>query len=230
MAIEVTWLGHNCWLIRSGEHTLLIDPFLDDSPTAPVKANDVSAEYILVSHGHFDHISDCASIAERCNSKIIAAFEICQWLAGQGVGNTLAHNIGGASEHPFGRVKLTLAHHSSVLPDGTYGGNPAGFLLWLPEGTLYFACDTALFSDMSLIGKAKLDLAVVPIGDLYTMGPDDSIEAIKLLQPKRVLPCHYNTWPPIAQDADAWARRVHMETEAEPLVPEPGGPVILEPR
>jgi L-ascorbate metabolism protein UlaG (beta-lactamase superfamily) len=124
-------------------------------------------------------------------------------------------------------VKLTLAHHSSTLPDGTPAGNPAGFLLTLEAKRVYFACDTALFYDMKLIGAAGLDLAVLPIGDLFTMGPEDSIEAVKLLEPKRVAPAHYNTWPPIAQDERAWADRVRAETRAEPFVLQPSEKIVL---
>ena len=222
MAIKVRWLGHNCWSIITGGKTLLVDPFLNDSPTAPVKADGVAADYILVSHGHFDHISDAAAIANRTGATVVANFEICQWLGKQGVKKTQPMNLGGAIDLDVGRVKLTVALHSSELPDGGGGGSAGGFLLTLPEGKLYFACDTALFSDMKLIGAVGLDLAVVPIGDRFTMGPDDSIAAIKLLGPRKVAPAHYNTWPPIAQDAEAWAARVRAETKAEPVVLNPG--------
>lgn len=222
MAAQITWFGHGCWQIQTGRHTLLLDPFLDDSPTAPVKAKDVQPDYLLVSHGHGDHVGDCVQIAKRTGATVIACYEICTWLAAQGVRQTLGHNLGGGSQHPWGRVQLTLAHHSSVLPDGTYGGNPAGFLLTLPSARLYFACDTALFLDMQLIGQGGLDLAVLPIGDLYTMGPDDALRAIELLRPRRVAPAHYNTWPPIAQDGQAWAERVRGQGIAEPLVVQPG--------
>jgi len=226
---EITWLGHACWSVKTGPHTLLIDPFLSDSPSAPRKADDVAADYLLVSHGHFDHVGDVATIASRTGGTLISNFEICQWFAKQhGLKHTLGMNLGGEATLPFGRVKLTLALHSSTLPDGSGGGNPCGFLLRLAEGkTIYFACDTGLFGDMSLIGKAKLDLAVVPIGDVFTMGPDDALEAVKLLQPKRVVPSHFNTWPPIAQDAQAWADRVRRETSAEAIVLKPGESVTI---
>ena len=221
--IELTWLGHSCWSIATGKYTLLVDPFLDDSPTAPIKADAAKADFILITHGHFDHIADAVKIANRTGATTVSNFEISQWLAKQGVKNAVGMNHGGATNLPFGRVKLTIAHHSSVLPDGTYGGNPAGFLLTLPAAKIYIAGDTALFGDMQLYGRDDLDLAILPIGDFYTMGPEDSIEAMKFLKPKRVAPCHYNTWPPIAQDAKAWAEKVRSQTSAIPETPEPGG-------
>jgi L-ascorbate metabolism protein UlaG (beta-lactamase superfamily) len=223
---DLTWLGHSCWLIESGKHKILVDPFLDDSPTAPVKSKDVDPDFILVTHGHFDHISDAVKIANRTDATVVSNFEISQWLAKQKVKNTLGMNHGGATSLPFGRVKLTIAYHSSVLPDGTYGGNPGGFLLTLPDAKIYIAGDTALFSDLALYAVG-LDLAIVPIGDLFTMGPEDSIEAIKLLKPKRAAPCHYNTWPPIEHDAAAWAALVRSQTNAIPETPEPGGKIKL---
>jgi L-ascorbate metabolism protein UlaG (beta-lactamase superfamily) len=225
MATKVTWLGHNAWSIETGGKTILLDPFLDDAPTAPVKAAEVKADYILLSHGHGDHVGDTVVIAKRTGATVLTNFECGQWLAKQGVAGDkiIGMNLGGGVTQPFGHVKFTVAHHSSSMPDGSYGGVPGGFLLTLDGARLYFACDTALFLDMKLIGAAGLDLAVLPIGDMYTMGPDDSIDAVKLLNPKRVAPCHYNTWPPIAQDAAAWAERVRSHTAAEPVVLEPGG-------
>jgi L-ascorbate metabolism protein UlaG (beta-lactamase superfamily) len=227
MATTLRWLGHGCWLVNTGGKTILIDPFLNDSPTAPVKADAVKPDFVLVSHGHFDHVADAVSIAVRTGATVVSNFEICEWLGKQGVKNSQPMNLGGSIELPFGRVKLTVAHHSSVLPDGSGGGNPGGFLLTLADGKVYFACDTALFSDMKLIGAVGLDLAVLPIGDRFTMGPDDAVEAVKLLAPRRVVPSHYNTWPPIAQDAAAWAARIKAETKAEPIVLTPGGTLTL---
>lgn len=229
MATQITWFGHNCWSIETGGKTLLLDPFLDDSPTAPVKAADVKADFILVSHGHGDHVGDTVKIAKRTGAKVIANFEVGQWLAKKGVdeGKIESMNPGGRIEQPFGSVKFTIAHHSSSMPDGSYGGVPGGFLLTLGKSNLYFACDTALFLDMKLIGSGGLDLAVVPIGDRYTMGPEDAVDAVKMLNPKKAAPCHYNTWPPIEQDAAAWAERVRSHTAAEPIVLEPGGKIML---
>jgi L-ascorbate metabolism protein UlaG (beta-lactamase superfamily) len=229
MTATVTWFGHNAWLVKAGGHSILVDPFLDDSPTSPVKARDVEADFILLSHGHFDHVGDTVAIAKRTGAKVITNVEAGQWLAKQGVAEDqiIEMNVGGSAAQPFGRVKFTIAHHSSSMPDGSYGGSPGGFLLNVGESRVYFACDTALFLEMKLIGTGGLDLAVVPIGDLYTMGPDDSLDAINLLNPKRVAPCHYGTWPPIAQDGAAWADRVRSQTRAEPVVLEPGGKISL---
>jgi L-ascorbate metabolism protein UlaG (beta-lactamase superfamily) len=224
MTTELTWLGHGSWSLQVADKTVILDPFLNESPTAPVKAEDVSADYILVSHGHFDHVADVAAIAKRTGATVVTNFEISQWLTNsQQVENVVGMNLGGQLQLPFGTVKMTVAWHSSQLPDGSDGGNPGGFLLTLPDGKIYFACDTAIFSDMSLITRGGVDLAVLPIGDLFTMGPDDALEAVKLIQPKAVIPNHYNTWPPIEQDAKAWATRVEQETETRAVVLEPGG-------
>ena len=228
MSIELTWFGHGTWQISLPEHTILLDPFFDDNPSSPIKAAEVDADFILISHGHFDHIADAAAVANRTNATVVAIYEVAQWLAQNGeVKETIGMNIGGGVQLPFGHVKMTPALHSSQLPDGSYGGEPAGFVLTLNGKRIYFACDTGLFSDMTLSGTRGIDLAVLPIGDLFTMGPDDSIEAIKLLRPKRVAPAHFNTWPPIEQDSDAWALRVKQETDSDPVVLNPGGQFTL---
>ncbi|MEM9660317.1 MAG: metal-dependent hydrolase, partial [Planctomycetota bacterium] len=151
-----------------------------------------------------------------------------QWMQKQGLaeGRAISMNPGGGVNQPFGRVKMTIAHHSSSMPDGSYGGVAGGFLLELTDGRrIYVAGDTALFLDMKLIGVGGIDLAVLPIGDLFTMGPEDSVEAVKMLAPTRVVPCHFNTWPPIEQDAAAWAQLVERQTAAEPVVLQPGDSV-----
>jgi L-ascorbate metabolism protein UlaG (beta-lactamase superfamily) len=229
MATNITWLGHNAWSIETGGKTILVDPFLNDSPTAPVKADAVEADFILLSHGHADHVGDTVVIAKRTEAPVIANFEVTEWLKKNGVAadKVVPMNPGGGVQQPFGRVKFTIAHHSSSMPDGSYGGVPGGFLLDLAGARIYFACDTALFLDMKLIGAGGLDLAVLPIGDVFTMGPDDSLDAIKMLAPKRVAPCHYNTWPEIQQDAAAWAERVRSQTAAEPVVLKPGGKLTV---
>jgi L-ascorbate metabolism protein UlaG (beta-lactamase superfamily) len=223
MATRVCWLGHACLLVESDGKRLLMDPFLTGNPAAAAKPDEVPADFILVSHGHGDHIGDAIAIAKRTGATVIANYEISEWFKTQGVSKVHGQQHGGGFRHPFGRLKLTLAFHGSVLPDGTYGGNPCGFHLFLNDGIrIYNAADTGLFGDMRLIGEDGVDLAILPIGDNYTMGPDDALRAVKLLQPKKVLPIHYNTWEVIAQDAPAWAQRVRKETQTEAVVLKPG--------
>ena len=176
-------------------------------------------------------MADAAAIAKRTGAKVCCAFEIANWLGKQGVEHLQPMNLGGRVAVPGGTAAMEIAFHSSSLPDGSYGGNPAGWLLDVSGKRIYIAGDTAVFNDMERIGRSRdgrrLDLAILPIGDLFTMGPEDSLEAIRLLAPKAVLPCHYNTWPPIAQDAAAWAERIRREQLAEPQVLEPGGSFTL---
>ena len=224
MATRVRWLGHACLLFESDGRHILVDPFLSNNPAAADKPDKVPADFILVSHGHSDHVGDTVAIARRTGATVIANYEISQWFTSkQGLRKTHGQHIGGSHVFPFGRVKLTLALHGSELPDGSNGGNPCGFLIYFNDGKkVYDAADTGLFGDMRLVGEEGIDLAILPIGDNYTMGPDDSLRAIKLIQPKKVLPIHYNTFDLIAQDSAAWATRVRQETRAEPVVLKPG--------
>jgi L-ascorbate metabolism protein UlaG (beta-lactamase superfamily) len=222
MATRLCWLGHACLMLDSDGHKLLIDPFLTGNPAAPVKAADLAPDFLLVSHGHGDHLGDTVAIAQRTQAPVLCNYEISEWLEKKGV---KAHGMqhGGGFRFPFGRCKLTLAFHGSMLPDGSNGGNPCGFYLTFNDGTrVYDAADTGLFGDMKLIGEEGVDLALLPIGDNYTMGPDDALRAVKLLQPKKVVPIHYNTFPLIAQDAAAWAERVRRETSVPVVVPRAG--------
>lgn len=223
MSTRVRWLGHASLHLESDGQHILIDPFLEGNPAAAVKHDQLPAHYILVSHGHGDHLGDTVAIARRTGATVVTNYEIAGWLHNQGLKHVHGMQHGGGYGFPFGRVKLTLAFHGSMLPDGSNGGNPCGFLLTFKDGKkVYDAADTGLFGDMRLIGEEGIDLAIVPIGDNYTMGPDDALRAVKLLQPKKVLPIHYNTWELIAQDAIAWANRVRQETAAEPVVLKPG--------
>lgn len=222
MTIKLTWYGHAAMLLEAGGARLLVDPFFTGNPAAPVSADAVQADYILISHGHGDHVGDAIAIAQRTGATVIANFEVCNWITGQGVAKTHAQHLGGGFHHPFGYLKLTLALHGSGLPDGSYGGNPCGFLLTAEGKKVYLACDTGLFGDMRLIGEEGLDLAVLPIGDNYTMGPDDALRAAKLLQARHLIPVHYNTWGLIAQDSSAWAQRVEAETPSKVRVLKPG--------
>ncbi len=223
MSAKLTWYGHAAFGLQIDAHKILIDPFFSDNPSAAATADAVEADYILVSHGHGDHIGDTVAIARRTGATVISNFEIANWLQAQGIENVHPQHIGGGYTYPFGYLKLTIAHHGSGLPDGSYGGNPAGFLLTTPDGQkVYFACDTGLFYGMKLIGEEGIDLAVLPIGDNFTMGPDDALRAVKLIEPKTVIPVHYGTWELIAQDPQAWAQRVETETHTTCVVIAPG--------
>jgi L-ascorbate metabolism protein UlaG (beta-lactamase superfamily) len=222
MSTKLTWYGHATLGLETGGYKILVDPYFTGNPAVRVTPDRVEADYILVSHGHGDHMGDAVSIAKRTGATVISNAEISTWLGKQGV-KTHAQHLGGGYKHPFGYLKLTLALHGSGLPDGSYGGNPAGFLLTTLEGEkIYIAGDTGLFGDMRLIGDEGVDLAVLPIGDNYTMGPDDALRAVKLIQPGHVIPIHYSTWDLIAQNPISWAQRVQAETKTEVHVLKPG--------
>jgi L-ascorbate metabolism protein UlaG (beta-lactamase superfamily) len=225
MAIKYTYIGHGTHSLDIGGKKIIVDPFFNDNPSTKVSADSVKTDYILISHGHFDHIADAVSIARRSGATVISNFEIINWLQKQGVPESQlhAHHIGGGFNYDFGYVKLTIAHHGSALPDGGYGGNPAGFLITAEGKKIYLTCDTGLFDTMRLYGEEGIDLMVLPIGDNFTMGPDDALRAIKLVNPVMAVPSHYGTWPLIAQDANAWAKRVEAETDTKVHVLAPGG-------
>jgi L-ascorbate metabolism protein UlaG (beta-lactamase superfamily) len=231
MTVRLTYLGHSTFQVDADGTKLIIDPFLSpNNPSATVTAEEVEADYILVSHGHGDHISDAAKIANSTGAIAIANVEIAGWLQEQGANVCHGMNIGGAYSFPFGRVKLTIAHHSSGLPDGSYGGNPVGFLMHFNDGhDVYFAGDTSLTYDMKLIGEAGgVDLALLPIGDYYTMGPDEAVQAAQFVKSKHVIPIHYNTFPEIEQDAEAFANTLRLVAEIDCTVLSPNETFTLE--
>jgi L-ascorbate metabolism protein UlaG (beta-lactamase superfamily) len=197
--MKLTYYGHSCFGVEVDSAHLLFDPFITANPKASgIDVDKIPADYILVSHGHFDHVDDVARIAQRTGATLVSNFEIVQWFAKQGVEKAHAMNLGGAWEFPFGRVKMTAATHSSSMPDGSYGGNPAGFLVETKQGHFYYSGDTALTRNMKLIGdSASLKFAVLCIGDNFTMGPEDASRAATFLEVKETVGVHYDTFPPI---------------------------------
>ena len=229
MSTKITWYGHAALGLETGGFHILVDPFLSGNPVAAIAPDKVPAEFILISHGHGDHVGDTLDIAKRTNAMVISNFEIVNWMEEKGIKNTHPQHIGGGFTYPFGYLKLTQALHGSAMPDGSYGGNPAGFLLTTNDGQkIYLAQDTGLFGDMRLIGEEGIDLAVLPIGDNFTMGPEDALRAVKLINPKHVIPIHYDTFDLISQDEDTWAKLVEMETHAMVHVLKPGQSFTLE--
>lgn len=221
MGYQFIYYGHGTFGLNLGGHRIIIDPFFTDNPATSAKASEVNPDYLLITHGHGDHVGDALEIAARTGAKVIANNEVARWLGARGA-EFFPQHIGGGHHYPFGYVKLTLAVHGSALPDGSYGGMPAGFLITTLAGEkIYFAGDTGLFAGMKLIGEEGIDLAVLPIGDNYTMGPDDALRAVKLIQPKYAIPSHYNTWELIAQDAEAWKKRVEGETKTTVQILQP---------
>lgn len=203
--MKLTYFGHSCFLVEAGGARLLFDPFITPNPLAgSVDVSAIGADVVLISHGHADHIADAVDIAKRTGALVAANWEIADWLGKQGVANTFAMNHGGSVKFSGGRAKMVNAVHSSVLPDGTYGGNPAGFVVETGEGNFYYAGDTALTLDMKLIAEEfKLRFAVLPIGDTFTMGAADAARAAKFCGAGKVVGVHYNTFPPIQIDTTA---------------------------
>lgn len=206
---RLQYLSHSAFAVEAGGKRLLIDPFFTGNPKAPAEAKDYDPDYILVSHGHGDHLGDTVSIARASGATVIASNELAVWCARNGCKAHPMH-IGGGWNFDFGRVKLTIAHHGSAVESDErgweYTGNPCGFLITAEGKTLYHAGDTALFYDMKLIGEMNaIDLALLPIGDNFTMGVDDAIKAVELLRPRCVVPMHYNTFEMIKSDPQRFA-------------------------
>lgn len=218
----LTYFGHATWGLETNGVRILMDPFFTGNPQAPVTAGEVAPSFIILTHAHGDHYGDTVEIAKRTGATLISNFEIVSYCQKQGVANAHPLHLGGGYAFPFGRVKLTVAHHGSSFPDGAYGGNPAGVLLEIEGKRVYNAGDTALFSDMTLIGAAGLDVALLPIGDNFTMGPEDAAQAAKFLHARTVVPMHYNTWPVIEQDPEAFKRRVETSTDTRVVILRPG--------
>jgi L-ascorbate metabolism protein UlaG (beta-lactamase superfamily) len=200
--MKVTYYGHACFGAQVGNKALLFDPFITGNELAKqVDIAKIPADYILISHGHADHMADAGEIAKRTGATIISNYEVTVWFNKQGIEKTHPLNHGGGYQFDFGRAKLVNAIHSSSLPDGTYAGNPGGFVIGSPEGSFYYSGDTALTMDMKLIGdSSSLKFAALCIGDNFTMGVEDAIKAADFVKCNEVLGLHYNTFPPIQID------------------------------
>ena len=194
--MKLTYYGHSCFAVQLGGKKLLFDPFITPNELAKdVDINKIEADYIFLSHGHADHVADCVAIAKNTGATVVGAFEVTEWIAKQGVEKTHGMNTGGKWKFEFGSVKCVVAQHSSSLPDGSYGGNPMGFIITSGEKNFYYSGDTALTMDMQLVPRwAKLDFAVLPIGDNFTMGYEDAVEAARMVQCNLVVGVHYDTF------------------------------------
>jgi L-ascorbate metabolism protein UlaG (beta-lactamase superfamily) len=221
--MDIRWLGHSAFTLTDGSTTVLVDPFLTGNPKAAVSAEEVEADVILLTHGHGDHYGDVVDVAKRTGATVLAITEIAGELDGLGVDNVVNPNLGGTVTFDWGWVKLVPAWHTSTTPNGTVS-TPAGLLIHLGGKLVYHLGDTALFSDLQLIGRRgnRVDVALVPIGGHFTMDRFDAVTAVELVQPFQVIPCHYDTFPPIETDAQAFKADVEHAGFAEVSVLEPG--------
>lgn len=224
--VKFTYYGHSCFLLDDGKYKVLADPFLTGNPLAAIEAGQVECDYILVSHAHGDHLGDAAAIAKRTGAMVLAIQEVlglCEEQAGEIQGHGM--NLGGSVKLPFGKVRMTMAFHSS----GVAGGIACGFVIQIGGIDVYFAGDTALFHDMKLIGrKEPIDYALLPIGDNYTMGLEDAALAAQWLNARNVIPIHYNTWPVIQQDAARYKELTEQTSRATVHIVKPGESLELK--
>jgi L-ascorbate metabolism protein UlaG (beta-lactamase superfamily) len=223
MAADVRWLGHSAFHISGGGADVLVDPFLTGNPKAAASADELPADVILLTHGHGDHLGDTVAIAKRTGATVVAIVELAAEISGEGVESVLDPNYGGTVKFDWGWVKLVPAWHTAVSPSGTAHA-PAGLLISYDGHLIYHLGDTCLFSDMKLIAQRgdKVDLALVPIGGHYTMDRFDAVTAVGFIEPQQVIPCHYNTFPPIETDAQAFKQDVQQAGFSEVLVLDPG--------
>jgi L-ascorbate metabolism protein UlaG (beta-lactamase superfamily) len=220
--MDIHYLGHAAFELTDGATTILIDPFITGNPSAAVAADDLSPDVILLTHGHGDHYGDVVPIAKRTGATVVAIVEIAGELREEGLVDVRDPNIGGTVKFDWGSVKLVPAWHTSTTPKGTVS-TPAGLIIEFAGKTVYHLGDTALFGDLELIGhRHAIDVALVPIGGHYTMDREDAVEAVRMIAAAQVIPCHYNTFPPIETDAEAFKADVENSTAAEAIVLAPG--------
>ena len=224
--VKYTYLGHACFLLDDGKYKVLTDPFLTGNPLAAAKAEDVKCDYILISHAHGDHLGDAQQIAKRTGATVVAIPEVIGVIEEQvGAVKSAPMNLGGSLRVPFGKIRMTMAFHSS----GVAGGIACGFVITIGDKVVYFAGDTSLFHDMKLIGRKDfIDYAALPIGDNYTMGIEDAALAAQWLNTKNVIPIHYNTWPVIAQDAERYKTLTEQSSKAQVHIVKPGETIELK--
>jgi L-ascorbate metabolism protein UlaG (beta-lactamase superfamily) len=224
MAVDIRFLGQACFELKAGGTTVLTDPFLTGNPLAAASADEVEPDVILLTHGHGDHLGDTVDIAKRTGATVLAIVELAAEIGEAGVENVVDPNFGGTVQFDWGWVKLVPAWHTAVSPSGT-PHMPAGLLIHIGDRLIYHLGDTCLFSDMKLIAQRgdKVDLALVPIGGHYTMDRYDAVTAVRFIEPQQVIPCHYNTFPPIEADAEAFKQDVQNAGYSEVVIVEPGG-------
>ncbi|MCB9047550.1 MAG: metal-dependent hydrolase [Chitinophagales bacterium] len=225
--MQFTYYGHACFMVETAGKKLPFDPFISGNDNAKnIDIQSIEADYILLSHGHGDHIADCVTIAKNTGAPVIGMLEVTNWIAKQGYENVVGMNLG-QMQAEFGTVRMTPAAHSSSLPDGSYGGNPAGFVITTADGCFHYTGDTCLVMDMQLIPRyGKLDFAVMPIGGHFTMNPDDAVTAADFIQCNKVIGVHYNTWPPIAIVPEA-AQKKFADAGKELLLPAIGQTITV---
>ena len=221
---KLTYIAHSAFHLEGEGKSVLVDPFITGNPLATVAADDFTPQTIILTHAHNDHVGDTVEIGKRTGAKVISTFELGEWLEKQGV-NADYGNHGGTIAFEGGTTKMTQAWHTSSYDTGNgivAPGVPAGQIVRFGGLSFYFAGDTCLFGDMKLIGEEGIDVAILPIGDHFTMGPKDAVRAVRFIEPKFVIPCHYNTFPPLKQDPNEFKRQVEEQTSAKCLPLQPG--------
>ncbi len=218
---SIRWLGHACFALEQDKDLVLLDPFIKDNPSLPQKPK-LNPTLILVTHGHFDHFGDALDISKASGATIHTTPELAGYCESQGAKATGSH-MGGMVKYPFGWVKLVPAFHSSSLPNGTTMGNPVGMVVRFHNITFYHSGDTCVFGDMKLIGElTPIDVAYLPVGDYYTMGIDEAVKAVELLQPKVAIPGHFGTWPLLNPDAQQFKQKAEAKTKTRVVILKPG--------